>query len=138
MELKCEKLIDYPSGAKRDTTKGKGRYGLISPIMLRRLALLYERGAEQKGDRNWEKGFPFSRALDSAQRHINQYREGHRDEDHPIQAIWNLACVVHFEEMIELGLLPKELNDLPVYTKRIECKVIEPGVKEYKDEKDLP
>jgi hypothetical protein len=108
---KCTDLKTYDTGAKRDNREGKGRYDLISPIMLERLAKVYERGAIQKGDRNWEKGFPVSRALDSACRHINQYRQGLRDEDHLAQAIWNLAAAIHFE------VLNPEQMDIPVYIK---------------------
>ena len=114
---KEEPIHDFSSGAKRSKSKGKGRYDLITPIGLRRLAGVYERGAEHKGDRNWEKGFPMSRCLDSAIRHINQYKEGMRDEEHLGQSAWNLFAAMHFEEMIERGLLPKELDDLPRYIK---------------------
>lgn len=104
-----DKVIGFDTGAIRSDSAGKGRFDLISPVMLRRLAGVYERGAKQKGDRNWEGGFPMSRALDSALRHINQYREGYRDEDHLAQAIWNIAAAIHFEE------LRPEFNDLPSY-----------------------
>src|SRR5690348_4493178 len=45
--------IDYPSGMRRDTTKGKLRYDLIPLFFLKRLAGLYTRGAEKYGDNNW-------------------------------------------------------------------------------------
>ena len=112
---KCDDLKDFDSGAKRDNATGKGAYELISPLALRRLALVYERGATQKGARNWEAGFPMSRGMQSAIRHIFQYLGGMRDEDHVAQACWNLFTVIHFEEMIEKGLLPGKLNDLPNY-----------------------
>lgn len=108
-ETKDEPIHEYGNGARRSVSTGKGRFDLISPLALRRLAQVYERGASQKGDRNWENGFPFSRALDSAIRHINQYREGYRDEDHLAQAAWNLFAALHFEEV------KPEFNDLPVY-----------------------
>ena len=100
---------EFQTGSVRDTQEGKGRYDLISTKALRRLAVHYENGAKKYGDRNWEKGFPMSRAMDSAMRHINQYREGHRDEDHLAQAIWNLACALHFEEV------KPECDELPKY-----------------------
>jgi nucleoside 2-deoxyribosyltransferase len=112
---KCNDLKDFDSGAKRDNPEGKGAYELISPIALRRLALVYERGASQKGARNWENGFPMSRCMQSAMRHLQQYIGGLRDEDHLAQSAWNLFAAIHFEEMIEKGLLPAELNDLPNY-----------------------
>jgi len=88
----------FSTGAQRDTREGKGRYDLISPIMLRRLAILLEWGAAKYGDKNWEKGMPIDRFLDSAMRHINQFREGLRDEDHLTHAIFNLMAVVHLGE----------------------------------------
>jgi hypothetical protein len=114
-ETKIKKLINFKSGAKRDDNKKKGAYELISPLALRRLALVYERGIEQKGARTWEKGIPFSRCVQSAIRHIFQYLEGMRDEDHLMQACWNLIAIAHFEECIKRRILPKELNDLPKY-----------------------
>jgi len=116
-KTKVNKLTEYKTGAKRDINVGKGAYELISPMALRRLAQVYERGAVQKGARNWERGIPFSRCVQSALRHIFQYLEGMRDEDHLMQAVWNLIAVAHFEECIKRGLLPKELNDLPKYFK---------------------
>ncbi len=104
---------DYTSGATRDKSQGKGRFDLISPIGLKRLAGVYERGAVNHGDRNWEKGLPMSRCIESAIRHIYQYLEGMRDEDHLGQATWNLFAAMHVEEMIKKGLLPKELDNLP-------------------------
>jgi hypothetical protein len=101
------------TGALRSDSTGKGRFDLISPIALTRLAQVYERGGLQKGDRNWEKGFPVSRALSSAIRHIFQYLAGMRDEDHLAQACWNIFAAIHFEEMVERGNLPKELLDIP-------------------------
>jgi len=100
----------YESGAVRDKRGGKGRFDLITPIGLRRLAGVYERGAEKYAARNWEKGMPMSRFLDSALRHLNQYAEGLRDEDHLAQAAWNVFAMMHFEE------LRPDLNDLADYT----------------------
>ena len=58
---------------------------------------------------------PLSRFIDSAKRHLEQFIEGWRDEDHLGQALWNLHSAVHTEEMIHRGLLPDELDDLPCY-----------------------
>jgi hypothetical protein len=117
---------EFTSGATRDNATGKGKYVLIPPLPLKRLAGVYERGGKNHGERNWEQGFPISRALDSAIRHIFQYIEGMRDEDHLGQAAWNLFAAMHFEEMIERGLLPKELNDLPNYMPQEKDYLLEP------------
>lgn len=107
----------FKTGAVRDIQKGKGRYDLISPIFMKRLAQHMENGAVKYGDRNWEKGIPLQRYLDSAIRHMYKYIEGCRDEDHLTAVAWNIHCVIHTEEMIERGLLPEDLNDLTSYTK---------------------
>lgn len=115
----------FESGMVRDTREGKGRFELITPVALRRLALVYERGASKYTARNWEKGSPLSRFADSAQRHLNDYqmiqlfrREGipleklppdvNPNEDHLAQCMWNLASMMHHED------LHPELDDLAV------------------------
>jgi hypothetical protein len=89
---------DFPSGMVRDTREGKGRYDLVSPFALRRIAQLYERGAEKYAARNWEKGAPFCRFLDSANRHLQQYLMGETSEDHLAAVAWNVMAIMHFEE----------------------------------------
>lgn len=106
---------EYETGSQRDNPMGKGRYDLITPIALERLAQHYENGARKYADRNWEKGQPLSRYVDAALRHINKWRLGHRDEDHLIAAVWNLMGLVHTEEMVQRGVLPTELCDIPTY-----------------------
>lgn len=105
----------FATGAQRDTQDGKGRYDLLSPIVNKRLAIIMEKGAKKYDDRNWEKGIPLSRFIDSAKRHLDQFIEGYKDEDHLGQAIWNLAGLMHTQEMIKRGLLTESLNDLPNY-----------------------
>ncbi len=107
-----EKLAN---GFQRDLRIGKGRFDLLPFFALKRDAELYERGAVKYEARNWEKGQPFSRALDSAIRHLAQYMMGDRSEDHLAAARFNIACVIHEEEMIRLGVLPADLDDLPRY-----------------------
>ncbi len=103
----------FSTGAVRDRQAGKGRYDLLPPAAIRRLADIFERGANKYSARNWEKGLPLSRFIDSALRHTFQYLEGRRDEDHIGQAAWNLLCALHTDEMIYRGVLPQELADLP-------------------------
>jgi hypothetical protein len=105
----------FETGSKRDSREGKGRYDLISPYALKRLADVYERGARKYDARNWEKGQPQSRFLDSAKRHLENFLMGHRDEDHLAQCAWNVFALIHQEEMIRRGLKPKSLDDLPHY-----------------------
>lgn len=108
---------EFSTGSKRDSREGKGRYDLLSPLALARLAKHFENGAKKYGDRNWERGQPQSRYLDSALRHLFRYLEGLRDEDHLSAAAWNVLAMIHQEEAIARGnLTPELLNGLPDYT----------------------
>lgn len=102
----------FVTGSQRDTRQGKGRFDLIPAYPIKRLAQLYERGAIKYGDRNWEKGQALSRYLDSAERHLNDWKEGDRSEDHLIACVWNCIAYVWTEQAIKDGRLPAELNDI--------------------------
>lgn len=104
---------EFDTGSRRDTRDGKGRYDLMSPFTLARDARLLELGATKYGERNWEKGQPISRFIDSAMRHLLRYLEGYRDEDHLAAARWNIGAIMHMETMIARGIVPAELMDLP-------------------------
>lgn len=103
------------TGSQRDSRVGKGRYDLLNPLVLFRDARHMENGSVKYGERNWEKGQPSSRYLDSAIRHLVRFLEGDRSEDHLAAARWNVGGIIFNEMMIERGLLPPELNDLPSY-----------------------
>ena len=105
----------FTTGSQRDDPTGKGLYDLLTPIAIRRICGVYERGAAKYGPHNWTRGQPLSRYMDSALRHLFQYLEGYRDEDHLAQAAWNVMALIHTEECIHRGLLPQELDDLPNY-----------------------
>lgn len=106
------KRQEFSTGSVRDTQEGKGRFDLIPTDALRRLAQHYENGARKYGDRNWEKGQPLGRYLDSAFRHLVCVLEGKVDEDHASAVSWNLFGYIHTLEAIKAGKLPKELDDL--------------------------
>jgi hypothetical protein len=72
-----------------------------------------EDGCQKYGDRNWEKGIPICRYLDSAMRHTLKYLGGMTDEPHLVAACWNLLCALETEHRVEIGMLPKELDDRP-------------------------
>lgn len=103
---------DFSTGSRRDTRDGKGRFDLITPVGLKRLAVHYENGAKKYGDRNWEKGQPVSRYLDSGIRHFYAYLGGDRSEDHLAAAAWNALAAIHTIEKCAAGELPRELDDL--------------------------
>ena len=103
----------FNTGAVRDTSTNKGRFDLIPAFPLFRLARLYEAGAKKYAERNWEKGIPTGRFMDSAFRHLMNYQDGDRSEDHLIAVCWNLFGLIWTQEQCRLGKLPKELLTLP-------------------------
>lgn len=108
-----DKVWRSPTGAIRDARVGKGRYDLISPYAMRRLAHTLEFGAIKYGDRNWEKGWPVMRIVDSLKRHLAQYEMGETGEDHLGRMLFNAMALAHTQEMIDTGRLPAELDDRP-------------------------
>jgi hypothetical protein len=108
-----EKNQEFSTGAVRSETSGKGRFDLIPAYPIRRLAQHYENGARKYADRNWEKGLPLSRYIDSAERHMNAFKDGDRSEDHLAAILWNVAGYLWTERQIEMGALPDSLDDVP-------------------------
>lgn len=104
---------EFHTGAVRDTSTGKGRYDLLPASAIFALARVFEEGAVKYEARNFEKGIPLSRFIDSALRHTFKHLEGYRDERHIVQAAWNLLAYIFTATQIERGLLPESLNDLP-------------------------
>ena len=104
---------EFGTGAVRDTQGDKGRYDLLPPAAIFAIARVFEEGAKKYEARNYEKGIPLSRYVDSALRHLFKHMEGRRDEPHMAQAGWNIMAYLHTAEMIKRGLLPASLNDLP-------------------------
>ena len=106
----------FTTGSVRGDRTGKGRYDLLPPEAIHRIAQLYERGAEAYGGRNWEKGQPFSRVADSMLRHAFQALAGKTDEDHLAAVAWNALALITYRERIAAGTLPIELDDLGLTT----------------------
>lgn len=85
---------------------------MIPPSGLKRVAKVYEKGAENKGENNWTLGIPFSSLISSAIRHLNDWRweelaKTPHEEDHLAQAVWNILAIMHFEDTGR-----RELNNL--------------------------
>jgi len=103
----------FETGANRDIRQGKGRFDLLPTRTMKALAVHFERGCLKYGERNWEKGIPVARYLDSGLRHAFQFLQGLDDENHLIAAIWNLMCAYDTVLRVQNGELPEELYDLP-------------------------
>ena len=109
------KRIVFGKGkALREPAIGKGRYDLVSPFAVERLAKWMEKGAVKYADRNWEKGgIPFHRFVDSADRHLKKFLMGLEDEDHLAGVMFNIMALMHFQELNQL-----EDDDLPHYLRK--------------------
>jgi hypothetical protein len=106
---------EFETGAHRDNADDKGCPVLISPIFLNRLSKHLEKGAKKYSCRNWEKGMPLSEYMNSMLRHTLQLIEGCRDEDHAAAIGFNIMAFIHTKEMIDRGILPDMLDDMPDY-----------------------
>ena len=64
------------------------------PYLILELSKHFEKGAEKYEERNWEKGIPEDRYIDSAVRHYLKYLNGENDEEHYISFVWDLFCLI--------------------------------------------
>ena len=113
------KREQFDTGAIRDTAEGKSRPDLISPYAQLRKGQWLRLGAKKYVERNWEKGMKISRCIASICRHLFQYMAGKTNEDHLAAIAVNAEFIMHYEAMIEKGILPPELDDMPKYEQRI-------------------
>lgn len=82
----------YKSGAIRSSDKDKINYSLLPPRAIRRVASVLTRAAKKRGKWNWRGGQPLSQLVESADRHLMQFKLGETDEDH----LSHLACNILF------------------------------------------
>ena len=108
------------TGCVRDKAVGKGSMDLLPLFALEELAKHFEDGAVKYGENNWKKGQPLSWYADSAMRHLLKAMRGQTDEPHFRAAAWNVMCLIETRKMISLGILPKELDDIPELPKEVQ------------------
>jgi len=109
------KRSEFETGAVRDAAEDKPRPDLISPYAQWRKGEWLRLGAIKYAERNWEKGIPFSRCVASMFRHLLQYMMGRKNEDHLAAIAVNAEFLMHYEEMITMGILSETLDDMPHY-----------------------
>jgi hypothetical protein len=100
----------FATGAVRDTTDGKVRMDLLPWQELERVAWHYTRGAEKYAERNWEKGIPSSRCLQSLLRHVVSLVLGRKDEDHLSAIVFNCLAIAWNQRVFKDD---PGINDLP-------------------------
>lgn len=103
---------EFDTGARRDLQIGKGRFDLVMPELILRLAQLLERGAKKYGDHNWTKGIPASRYLSSLLRHAGQFASGCTKEDHLAAVVFNTMGLMDLQTRCASGELPMALWDV--------------------------
>lgn len=103
----------FSTGAVRDAGTGKGSPSLVPSWVIWLVSRIYEDGAAKYSARNWEKGMPLSKYIDSCERHLAKLKAGMRDEPHATQAIWNLIGYVFTGALIKMGMRSDDLNDMP-------------------------
>lgn len=85
----------------------------LPPLALIEVSRVFEAGAVKYEERNWEKGIPLSRYLDSGIRHFYRHLNSEMHEPHLAMACWNFLCMYDTILRIKEGVLPESLNDLP-------------------------
>lgn len=106
------KREEFSTGMVRDTQDDKPRYDLIDGAFLKRWAELMARGAKKYGENNWKKAATteeLTRFRASAVRHLFQYLEGDRSEDHAAAVAFNLAGAEMVEEKLAFQKKFKEV-----------------------------
>lgn len=103
------------AGTKHDN--GKVRLSLVSVDGIEEVGKVATFGSLKYNDHNWRQGFDWSRLLDAAYRHMNQFNNGDRKDfkasckkckkgkcknhsglSHLAHAAWNLLALIEFEK----------------------------------------
>jgi hypothetical protein len=107
---------DFGNGAIREPKLGA--WFLIPFWPMEQLAILFQKAElgtleipAKYLPRNWQNGLPISTYINAIFRHTFKLAECWEDEDHLTSIAWNAFCANWTLHQIELGNLPKELDD---------------------------
>ena len=103
--------VDFATGSRRDVEDDKPDYTLLPWLALARVARHLMKGAVKYGRNNWRLGQAMGRADRSLMRHVVQYTQGDRSEDHLSAIVFNACLLLDHEQRIAAGELPAELDD---------------------------
>jgi len=123
----------FETGAVRDSSEGKPRPDLFSAFAMERIGRLLEMGARKYALRNWERGMNYTRVAASLHRHLMMYMQHDRSEDHLAALAVNASFLMHYDAMIERGVLPQSLDDLPKYQSTTKGTHLENTIEPAKD-----
>lgn len=97
------------SGAVKND-KGKLRYDLMPARPLQDIVTILTLGADKYADRNWEKGFPWSRPYAALMRHLWAWWMGQdKDPEWGMSHLAHAACCLIF--LMEFEYTHPELDD---------------------------
>lgn len=86
----------FESGAKRDNNTNKPFIHNLKGYTRLRFGYHMTTGANNYGDKNWEKGMPSDQYLESVDRHLARYIDGDRSEDHLSAIIFGIqGCMIN-------------------------------------------
>lgn len=104
-------MTETDQATKRDFLKL--RYDLLPPEALQEVVEVLSFGAAKYGDRNWEKGLPYSRYFGAAMRHLWAWWRGEDlDPESGLSHLAHAGCCVLFLLTYELRGM-KTLDDRP-------------------------
>jgi hypothetical protein len=86
------------TGCLLEPKDGHGRFDLIPPEPLFRVAKIYEQGSIKYAPNNWKKGMAWSKCLSALERHLQKWKRGDRDEDHLAMVLWRTMALMYYEE----------------------------------------
>lgn len=97
---------------------GKPRMDLVPPSVMTAIATVAAFGAGKYGDRNWERGMPYSKVYAPLMRHLMAWWQGeHLDAEsglpHLYHIAWNAAALVEYARRLQDGTLPMTVDDRP-------------------------
>lgn len=91
---------------------GKPMMSLLPPIALEEVAKVLTYGAKKYDKHNWLKGLLWTEILDSAERHISDWKKGrNNDKESNLNQIAHAAC--NLLMLIEMIHLREDLDDRP-------------------------
>ena len=90
---------DNSEGAKSYRVPIAWRFDLIPPIFIRRLAAIFEEGAQKYGESQYMvRPLPFSVIMNHMMNHLLLYWSGDKQEDHLAKVAWGIAAMMALEE----------------------------------------
>ena len=97
-EIREDSSRVFATGARRNSSEGKGRYDLLPPEAIEAIAKRFEYGAKLHGENNYQLGIPNSSFFDSALRHLFQAMAGDESEDHLAASATNICMLIYNRE----------------------------------------